>query len=480
MGLKILGARSSLPRLLFLLDFLWISFASCLAQAFRTGQFVDSFRPALLSAMILPAVVCMALWAVAARKLSLDDLQDFTRPSAILSRVTTGVLVLVPLAMGAAFMARSMYSRLSFLYLGLLLILGFTAIRILVRAVVLRFRSQFVKRTVIIGSGRIACEIADKINCHRELMRDLVAFLHPANREAPNFPAAQRSQSVGSLSLAKVLQLLKDNNISEVILAGADPNTANVHQLTWQCRQNNIEVCVIPHSYDLYSSHARILDLGGLPLVKVESHVPDSLELILKRLTDIVLVAPMMVLSLPITMAIAIAVYARGERALRSEVRCGRNGQPFRMLRFNIPRHATELGKFDAFLDRLSLTELPQLWNVARGDMSLVGPRPEDSDRVRNYSDWQRQRLSVRPGITGLAQVQGLRDEHSSDEKSRYDLQYIHHWSPLMDVSLIFQTVWTLCCRIKSTRESSGTSKHLDADPPAISISADAVRRSGC
>jgi lipopolysaccharide/colanic/teichoic acid biosynthesis glycosyltransferase len=80
--------------------------------------------------------------------------------------------------------------------------------------------------------------------------------------------------------------------------------------------------------------------------------------------------------------------------------------------------------------------------------MSLVGPRPESPERVKHYSDWQRQRLSVEPGLTGLAQVQGLREEHSSEQKARFDLQYIFHWSLFLDLSLILQTVWTLALRL--------------------------------
>jgi lipopolysaccharide/colanic/teichoic acid biosynthesis glycosyltransferase len=90
---------------------------------------------------------------------------------------------------------------------------------------------------------------------------------------------------------------------------------------------------------------------------------------------------------------------------------------------------------------------LPQLWNVLRGDMSLVGPRPESPERVKYYSEWQRQRLKVRAGVTGLAQVNGLREQHSSEDKTRFDLQYILNWSPLLDLSLILQTVWTLLSR---------------------------------
>jgi lipopolysaccharide/colanic/teichoic acid biosynthesis glycosyltransferase len=104
----------------------------------------------------------------------------------------------------------------------------------------------------------------------------------------------------------------------------------------------------------------------------------------------------------------------------------------------------------ERILAQFSFTELPQLWNVMRGEMTLVGPRPESPDRARHYSDWQRQRLSVTPGLTGLAQVLGLRDQHASEEKARFDLQYIYHWSPFLDLSLVLQTCWTLAIRFWS------------------------------
>lgn len=479
MPFQSLATRKYLQRVVLLCDFLGIAFATCLAQGLRTGHVLDWFQLGLVSVLVSPAFVCMALWAVGSRKLLLDDLQTLPNTAAIVSRVTTGVVILIPLAMGVAFMARTMYSRLFFLYLGCILVIELTAIRVVLREIVLRFRSYFVRRTVIIGSGRIATELAMKITSHPELLRDLVAFVHPANRETPNFPQAHTSQSKSALSSVKVIDLLNENNVGEVILAGSESNSAHVHQLILQCRERKIDVSVVPHGYDLYSSQARILDLGGLPVVKVESRLPQPFDLFLKRLCDLLLVIPLLVLSLPVWIFLASGLRLRGRRALYAEVRCGRNGKNFGMFRFNIPRHASNLSKFDAFLDRLSLTELPQLWNVALGDMSLVGPRPEDPGRVQNYSDWQRQRLFVKPGITGLAQVQGLRDENSSDEKSRYDLQYIHNWSPLVDLSLILQTAWTLCSRIRntsapSTRDDSGNSD------TKITLSANVVGGSGC
>jgi lipopolysaccharide/colanic/teichoic acid biosynthesis glycosyltransferase len=101
----------------------------------------------------------------------------------------------------------------------------------------------------------------------------------------------------------------------------------------------------------------------------------------------------------------------------------------------------------ERILVELSITELPQLVNVVKGDMSLVGPRPEGGERVSRYSAWERQRLTVKPGITGLAQVHGLREQHSSEEKCRFDLQYLLDASLFLDLSLLLQTIWTLAAR---------------------------------
>jgi lipopolysaccharide/colanic/teichoic acid biosynthesis glycosyltransferase len=117
------------------------------------------------------------------------------------------------------------------------------------------------------------------------------------------------------------------------------------------------------------------------------------------------------------------------------------------MYRFDSERGANGVSGLDRLLRKLSVTELPQLVNVLKGDMSLVGPRPEPDERVKRYSDWQRQRLICKPGMTGLAQVHGLREESTSEAKAHYDLRYIQDWSLLTDFSLILQTIWTISRR---------------------------------
>ena len=126
------------------------------------------------------------------------------------------------------------------------------------------------------------------------------------------------------------------------------------------------------------------------------------------------------------------------------------------MLRLNVDRPVRVNSKFDLLLEHLSITELPQLWNVIRGQMSLVGPRPDPIDSLTHYSEWQQRRLKVKPGMTGLAQVHGLREFSASEQKTRFDLQYVVGPYLLWDVSLLLQTVWTLLLRLFRGRTVSG------------------------
>jgi lipopolysaccharide/colanic/teichoic acid biosynthesis glycosyltransferase len=167
-----------------------------------------------------------------------------------------------------------------------------------------------------------------------------------------------------------------------------------------------------------------------------------------KRSVDVVLGFLLLLFSLPVIAIGAVLLLAKKGGPFLRELRCGQSGKLFWMCRLNSDRDCGTLPRYEAILQQLSVTELPQLWNVLRGEMSLVGPRPESPERVKHYSDWQRQRLNVKPGMTGLAQVHGLRQQNLSEEKARFDLQYMLHPSLFLDISLLLQTIWTLAGRV--------------------------------
>src|SRR5262249_8706914 len=167
-----------------------------------------------------------------------------------------------------------------------------------------------------------------------------------------------------------------------------------------------------------------------------------------KRFLDLAFTGVLALPALLILIPGSLYLWLTGHRFVRREPRCGQGGKVFSIFRLDLDRPCISASPMERTLDALGITELPQLWNVVRGEMTLVGPRPEAPERVQNYSEWQHRRLGVTPGITGLAQVRGLRHSSSSEEKTKLDLQYLMHRSLLMDLSLALQTMWTLAARV--------------------------------
>ena len=227
-----------------------------------------------------------------------------------------------------------------------------------------------------------------------------------------------------------------------------------------------IGLSFIPQTYELYVFRPELLDIGGLPFVRLKPVAFSFAARVGKRCMDIVLSMVLIALQLPIMALLALYARLTTGRVVCAVPRVGLEGKPFSMLRFNVPSDSPG-AKFAVLCRRWSLTELPQLFNVLRGEMSLVGPRPESPDRVKQYSDWQRLRLRVLPGITGLAQVHGIRTSNSSESKTKFDLQYIQSWSPLLDISLAIQTMSTILSRgSRLEHKPSPSTKLSEANPP--------------
>ena len=183
---------------------------------------------------------------------------------------------------------------------------------------------------------------------------------------------------------------------------------------------------------------------------------------------DLVLAGVSLVLMAPLLAVLALAVYLDGGRpVVFAQRRVGETGRMFTMFKLRTmvpdaesrqeaalqggaavnavykPLNDPRVTRVGRFLRRTSLDELPQLWNVLRGEMSLVGPRPELPWVVERYESWQRQRLAVLPGITGWWQVSG-RSELPLHENVEYDLYYIQNYSPLLDLTILLRTLWVV------------------------------------
>ena len=434
---------------ILMLDLAWVVLAFFFAYALRYHR-LDFGRESEVSFRIFYSIIGSALmiWALLSLSRSLDGFHGGWQFSAIVSRLTIGIFYLMVFLFALGFATRHYYSRLLFLYLPFLLLAGFILIRCGVRLVILsRARAGGGRRAVILGGGSVAVELAEKISLHPELLLEVVGFLYPsgngASRDTPS--PNNKNRSLPSTGIAGFLEELR---VQEIIVVLQQQGSAEIEKVVSQCRGLGMCVRLVPYWYQLYVSDANIVQIDGVPLISLEERNVWPGALVAKRILDIVVGIIFSLFGLPLLLLAAVKIRSERRNAFCKEIRSGRMGKPFPMYRLNIDRDDPSLVGIQGFMAKFSLTELPQLWNVLRGHMSLVGPRPESPERVKHYSDWQRQRLSVEPGITGLAQVQGLREQHSSEEKSRFDLQYIFHWSLFLDLSLILQTVWTLALRL--------------------------------
>ncbi len=234
---------------------------------------------------------------------------------------------------------------------------------------------------------------------------------------------------------------------SDVIFAIDSYNKKRLIRLVNQCDDRLIKVYFLPVNYGYFKSPQQIEQLGALPLINIHATPLDNrVNASLKRLTDVIGSFLLLLLSSPLLLfsAIAVKISFRGNVILKQE-RVGKMGKTFTMFKFRSSPEKSEGngGKFGEFLRISAIDELPQLVNVLRGDMSLVGPRPEIPffvDTFKTQIPLYMVKHYVKPGMTGLAQIRGLRGYASVSERIKADIFYIENWSYFMDLFILLQT----------------------------------------
>ena len=457
--------QRNLPFGILVSDLLCSVVAFAAALVMRYG--IEWSRNKTYAAAFLPFLaVTWIVWTIFSLRLPLDGFQGGWRFSAVVSQLLLSVGWLMLILLSCGYLVREYVSRLVLTQYCLLLLVGFVLVR-LVAYILLRAHSRNGRnrRVVIVGRGRLARELARKIDRHPEMLCTVVGFLAVDDGSSDFESSRPRAGSLVDTGTLGVLELLSQQRTDEVIFALEHRATSDAINLASRCRDRGIKVSLVPQFYDLYLSRSHLTDLDGLPVIQLAEPGMSVLALTGKRLMDLAVATLLTVPAVPILLPIVVALFCVKGKAFRWEMRRGHHGKSFSMLRLNVDRTASNGSRFEGFLRRFSLTELPQLWNVLRGNMSLVGPRPESPDRVCRYSEWQQQRLTIKPGMTGLAQVEGLREQHSSEEKTRFDLQYLLNPTPWTDLSILLQTAWTL-----TTRSSNRVAPSLE-----VSGSADAI-----
>jgi len=436
-----------IPFWILVVDLLWVTLALYLAYEYRYGFVVDfATVRECFSTFGETWAAAMLIWTFLTLVMRLDGFNGGWNFGAVVSDLFVGVFLLMVLLLANGYLTRVYQSRLVFLCFGVFAIGGFVGIRCLARSVLgsKRFGTS-VRRVVILGGGRIAKELASAIMRHPEMRWQVIGFLCPNSDTNGLSPADEGdTRKVRALDVATSL---KDQKVDEIIVAMPNPPKQTL-DLVAQCQRSGIRVLAVPQAYELYISRPMLAELDGLPLIALGQYELPAGSQAIRRFTDLIFAPLLLMAVLPLVLVAALTLALRRGKAFRRELRCGKTGKTFWMYRLNVDRKLPALSTYERLLMDLGITEVPQLWNVIRGDMNLVGPRPESPERVKHYSDWQRQRLKTKPGITGLAQIHGLRDQHPTEQKTHYDLQYIQRWSPFLDFSLVLQTIWTLAARV--------------------------------
>ena len=448
-------------------DLAWGMLAMPLAYLLRYGWVWHGPEDRSALIFIPPLMATLLLWSVLSSWARLDGFRSGRLVSALVAQLFLAVLGLMGALFALGYLWRQNISRLALGYFGLLLFSGFLSIRIVARTILASRRERgLIRRVVIVGNGPLAREMVAKIDSHPEMLRKVVGFLCPGDDAGPILATADRKAST-IIQSSRVAEMFASLDVEEIILTVPTPGHPEISDLASRCRSRGIAVSMVPQPYELYLTKHELTDLDGIPLLQLIPVTAGTAEPYWKRPFDVCTTLILLPLCLaPLLCAAAILKLKKG-RAFCTEQRLGKNGERFEVYRLNSPRSAYGLPLYERLLNRLSITELPQLLNVLRGEMSLVGPRPEGLDRARRYTDWHRQRLKAKPGITGLAQVYGLRHQHSSEDKTRYDLQYILHRSLFQDISLVLQTGWTLTLRVFRT------SQYASVPQTALDVSED-------
>jgi exopolysaccharide biosynthesis polyprenyl glycosylphosphotransferase len=454
------GVRSDISRqyrrhyvLMGLTDALAVLVAMLLAYQLRFDQLVPGpdFWLLLLSVPLITPLVYLTMRLYRVHQFSTAE--EFRR-------IIVAISLIVSATVMVSFWSRASFSRLwMLLSWGLGLVLALSVRRLWhwrVRRIRLKGRLTF--RTLIVGANLEAERLAVTMQT-RELGFQPVGFV------AGGLDELRLGDQRILGPVARIRELIRETKADCLFVASSAVTPEDVVQIMKARRLENVEVRFTANLPTVLSSRLAPQSIGGVMTLSVNVLQLTRMQAAAKRACDVAISALGLLALLPLFAVVALAIKATspGPVIFRQE-RIGLRGRPFTLLKFRTMvagadqlldelrdrneadgplfklRQDPRVTRVGALLRRYSVDELPQLWNVLRGEMSLVGPRPPLACEVALYEEWQLDRLEVRPGITGLWQVSG-RSELSFEDYVRLDLFYVENWSIAYDLFILSKTV---------------------------------------
>ena len=449
-------------------DIILINVAFALAYYIRYElqwlRAVDPANTVSLSAfvpfMVLLTVFLLIAYGVEGIYRPKRRLSWFDEAYAIFNGTTTGIVVMIVLVFAYR---PSFYSRIIFLYTGVLILILLALSRGVKVMTLRRWRKEGfnVQKLLIVGAGEVARTVMRSVVANPELGYHIVGFVDDdedrGNTNIGRFEALGRIRNLPAL--------LAQKEVDEVILTLPWQYHQKIITVIAMCELRGIRVRIVPDMFQIRLGRMDMTEMAGIPLLGVKQTTIQGGRLLVKRSFDFFGALLALLFLSPVLALIALAIKLDSEGpVIFQQDRIGRDGKPFKVYKFrSMVKDAEaqkaaleELNEADGplfkmkddprrtrvgrFLRRASFDELPQLYNVLRGEMSLVGPRPNIPAEVENYKTWHEQRLEVLPGMTGLWAIHG-RSELTFDEIVLLDIYYIENWSLGLDLKIILQTL---------------------------------------
>ena len=323
----------------------------------------------------------------------------------------------------------------------------------------LRARGLANENLLIIGTGKIAREITSRIRGRHDLGYNLVGVV--THSDSPRHKVAG-VPVVGDY--ADIPELIDEYSIEQVIIALPDAHRTELVNLITMCQRGNVDIKVYPDVFAYMAGDLNVDELGGTPLITVRDIALRGWKLSLKRGLDIFLSFIGLVFLSPLLLLTALLIRLESKGPIfYTQERMGLDGHPFPLIKFRSMRHDAEASgpgwtvpddprrtRIGQLMRSTNWDEMPQLVNVLAGHMSLVGPRPERPVYVQEFRQQiprYMERHREKAGMTGWAQVNGLRGDTSIAERTSYDLWYIENWSIWLDVKIIIRTILMIVLR---------------------------------
>ncbi|PYQ28601.1 MAG: undecaprenyl-phosphate glucose phosphotransferase [Acidobacteria bacterium] len=370
--------------------------------------------------------------------------------SVVATVVLSGVLLWVRPGHGDV-----LYSRATLaMFLGLAIVLVIAG-RTLVRAIVERRHrdGKDLERVLIAGNGELARAVLERMNAQRDQLGfGIVGYLRNGDDASLG-----NLECLGTIDDAE--EVVREHEIDHVFVALPHASSQAMMQLLDRLTRSLVSIHVVPDLLQFMVLRSRVEDLDGLPTINLSETRIEGWSRIVKRAFDLIVAGAALIVLSPVMLIVALAIWLEDGRPIfYRQIRMGLDGKPFEIVKFRSMRVGAENAtgavwaeKDDPRRTRVgrvirawSLDELPQLWNVLVGDMSVIGPRPERPEFVEQFrSEFPHYMLrhKVRAGMTGWAQVHGWRGNTSIRMRIEHDLYYIENWSLLLDVKILFLTV---------------------------------------